>query len=228
MHGAVAWRAEGVAIGLAPKQRDELGQARDLEVRPSDQQQADAADHRHADEVGRHGRGRREHRRRDRQCRARGHQQLIAVGQRLRDHARAEQGAGAGPVLDDDRLAEAGTKVLGDEPAERVGQRARRIRHRDLDEAIGEGRLREADRRDRRETGGQCPQDPAPRPTRHAASGATSPRSNSRRGRSPGAAGATLWPSGSASTPTSGVYGPLTPITGSPATVTRFIVRRCG
>ena len=67
------------------------------------------------------------------------HQQRVAVGAGLGDRLRADDGVGAGAVVDDDLLAEVLAHLLADQPAEEIGRPARRERHdqRDLARRIG-------------------------------------------------------------------------------------------
>ena len=59
--------------------------------------------------------------RRDAERRHRRNQQRVAVGLRRCDRLGADQGAGTGPVVDHDRLAERLLKLIGDQPPQDVG-----------------------------------------------------------------------------------------------------------
>ena len=59
----------------------------------------------------------------------------VSVGRRLRNTADADAAAGAGDVLDDQRLAEAHLHPFGQDARERVGRPAGRIRHHERDRA---------------------------------------------------------------------------------------------
>ena len=74
------------------------------------------------------------------------HQQRIAIGLGPCDLLRAERGAGARLVLDDDRRAKTALELIGDQPAEKVGGAARRIGHDHLDGSARIGRLGKAGR----------------------------------------------------------------------------------
>jgi hypothetical protein len=71
-----------------------------------------------------------------------GGEQRVAVGRRLGDHLRGDDRVGAGPVLDDDRLAEIFAQPLPDHAGENVGRPAGRERHHDADRPLGIARRR--------------------------------------------------------------------------------------
>jgi len=221
VHGAVARRAEVVAAGLAPKLGDQLLHVRGRQVRARDEEQRDVADHRRGGQVGRADRGVREQRRRDAERGGRGDHHRVAVGRGARHLLARDQRSGAGPVLDDHRLTEREAVALGDGAPERIGGRAGREGHEHADRAVGPRGLCAG-------AGGERGRAEGGRGLQQRATGGHHPRSNSRIGRRPGFAGTTPWPLGRGATPSSGTYSPLTAITGSPATVTRSIVRRCG
>ena len=64
-------------------------------------------------------------------------QQRVAVGLGLGHGLGADDGVGAGAVVDDDLLAEVLAHLLADQPAEHVGRSARRERHDQRDRATG-------------------------------------------------------------------------------------------
>jgi hypothetical protein len=80
----------------------------------------------------------------------------VAVGRRLRRHVRADGAAGAGLVLDHDRLAEALAQLLRHDARDDVGGAARREADHQLHRTVGViglrrcdgGRQREQQRRD--------------------------------------------------------------------------------
>ena len=78
------------------------------------------------------------------------HFQRVAVGRGLGDQLRADVAAGAGPVVDDDRLAPCVGELLRDGAGEDVGGAARRERHDEADRLRRIG-LRPGARRERRE-----------------------------------------------------------------------------
>ena len=75
--------------------------------------------------------------------------QRVAVARRLRHAPDADIAAGAGHVLDHDRLPERAAHALGEQARDRVGRPAGRIRHDDGDRAVREG-LRACEARERR------------------------------------------------------------------------------
>ena len=75
------------------------------------------------------------HARIDRQ-RRQAHQQRVAVGRRLGDDVVADDGAGAGAVIDHHLLAELLGEFLRDDAADDVGAAARRRRHDQPDRAV--------------------------------------------------------------------------------------------
>ena len=75
------------------------------------------------------------------------HQQRVAVGLGFGDLLGAERGAGARLVLDDDGRVKPALDLVGDQPAEKIGGAAGRIRHDHLDGTAGIGGLRLRGRR---------------------------------------------------------------------------------
>ena len=67
------------------------------------------------------------------------HEQRVAVGRRLRGRLGADQRVGAGPVLDQDRLAPVLAHLLADDARHDVARAARRERHDDADRPVGIG-----------------------------------------------------------------------------------------
>ena len=68
-------------------------------------------------------------RRRDEQC--------VAIRRRLRDEPAADAAAGAGAILDDDRLTQWPANLLGNQPRDEIGRAARADRNDDLDRPLG-------------------------------------------------------------------------------------------
>jgi hypothetical protein len=68
--------------------------------------------------------------------RDRGDQQGAAVGRRVLHRGDAEAAGGAGPVLDNHRLAEGGVQAVADQSAQRIAGTARRERENDLDRLL--------------------------------------------------------------------------------------------
>ena len=69
--------------------------------------------------------------------------QRVAVGRRLRQRFRGDDAAGAGAVLDHDRLAPALRQFVAERARHDVDRAAGRIWHQDADRARGEGVLGE-------------------------------------------------------------------------------------
>ena len=65
------------------------------------------------------------------------HHDGVAVGRAPRDLDRRRHRAGAGPVLDHERLAEAIRQLLTDQPAQNVGAAAGSKRHHEVDLTVG-------------------------------------------------------------------------------------------
>ena len=59
--------------------------------------------------------------------------QCVAVGARLHHVLHGDDAEGAGPVLDDHRLAEAFAHLVGEDTGDDIGRAARHVRHDDLD-----------------------------------------------------------------------------------------------
>jgi len=70
-------------------------------------------------------------RRDDEAAEARNHQR-VAVGRRARDRFLADDAAGAGPILDHERLAQGGTELVRHDAGEQVGGAGGRERYHDL------------------------------------------------------------------------------------------------
>ena len=79
----------------------------------------------------------------------RSHQQRVAVRLAGHDRLRSDDGAGARLVLDDHAGTEILCHFLRQHPRDRIGATARRLRHHDPDDALGEGG-------ERRPAGGRC------------------------------------------------------------------------
>src|SRR6516165_1851198 len=87
-------------------------------------------------------------------------QQRVAIGGRDRGRLGADRRAATGLVVDHDRLAELALQVLRQQPRHHVVGRARRVGHDDphrfAREALGLGRRRVPDQRERRDGGDAC------------------------------------------------------------------------
>ncbi len=77
----------------------------------------------------------------DRDLARRGHQQGVTVGRRLRDRVGGDHRAGAGAVLDDDRLSERRFHRLAQQPRHDVDAAAGGIADKDADRMVGICRL---------------------------------------------------------------------------------------
>ena len=119
--------------GLGLQQRQELLQVLGRHRGVHHHQQVGVVDGRHRHEIAHELVGAVRQQRLVDGVRVRHHQQRVAVGRRLGDLARADQRAGAGPVLDDERLLERFLQVLADDAGVDVGGPAGAERHDDLD-----------------------------------------------------------------------------------------------
>ena len=66
-------------------------------------------------------------------------QQRVSIGRRAGGCLRADPSAGAGMIVNEHALAQAGRHRLADQPCDNIGRTARREGHNNLDGAIGKG-----------------------------------------------------------------------------------------
>ena len=146
--GEVMQRADaaGAVVELAGpgfRERDVFLEIRDRQILVHQHHQRQAADDGDVAEVlarivwlVRH------QRRVDRLRSDRGGEPGVAVGRRLRDRVRADDAAAAGPVLDQERLAELLLKFVGDGAGQDVGRARRRRAGNEADRMVRPVRLR--------------------------------------------------------------------------------------
>jgi hypothetical protein len=156
-------RGEGDLAGMALGVDDELADGLDRQFRGDGEDEGSARDHADRNEVlGRVVRQFPMHVRLDRQRRHRGEQQRVAVRRSLGHGRRAGDRAGAGTILDHNRLAENLSELLPELAGHDIGAAARRVRNHQCDRPRGKFlRERGRNRAEHRDRGAKCANAPS-------------------------------------------------------------------